>query len=86
MFKTAARKIAHNTTVPGIPGLGGKQDLRALQDLITSEKAVLHSCVLQIAFKFIGILSGRMRQVTETQRGFRTSFRRIETMGAGRGR
>ena len=47
MFKNAARKIVHNTTVPGLPGLGGKQDLRALQDLITTEKAVLHSCVLQ---------------------------------------
>ncbi|KAI0693927.1 hypothetical protein C8T65DRAFT_667425 [Cerioporus squamosus] len=43
MFKNAARKIAHNTTVPGLPGLGSKQDLRALQDLITSEKAVLNS-------------------------------------------
>ncbi|KAI0711220.1 hypothetical protein C8Q76DRAFT_797541 [Earliella scabrosa] len=40
MFKNAARKIAHNTTVPG---LAGKQDLRALQDLITAEKAVLNS-------------------------------------------
>ncbi|KAH9941303.1 uncharacterized protein BXZ73DRAFT_42005 [Epithele typhae] len=43
MFKTAARKIAHNTTMPGIPGLAGKQDLRALQDLITAEKTVLTS-------------------------------------------
>ncbi|KAI0777735.1 hypothetical protein BD413DRAFT_468189 [Trametes elegans] len=42
MFKTAARKIAHNTTMPGLPGLG-KQDLRALQELITAEKAILHS-------------------------------------------
>nr|VWO95973.1 MFS domain-containing protein [Ganoderma boninense] len=40
MFKNAARKIAHNTTVPG---LAGKQDLRSLQDLITAEKAVLNS-------------------------------------------
>ncbi|PIL27567.1 hypothetical protein GSI_10718 [Ganoderma sinense ZZ0214-1] len=40
MFKNAARKIAHNTTVPG---LAGKQDLRSLQDLITAEKAVLSS-------------------------------------------
>ena len=42
MFKNAARKIAHNTTVPG---LAGKQDLRSLQDLITAEKAVLNSYV-----------------------------------------
>ncbi|KAI0646361.1 hypothetical protein C8Q79DRAFT_909544 [Trametes meyenii] len=43
MFKTAARKIAHNTTMPGLPGLSAKQDLRALQDLITAEKAILNS-------------------------------------------
>lgn len=47
MFKNAARKIAHNTTVPG---LAGKQDLRALQDLITAEKAVLNSCVMPFVF------------------------------------
>ncbi|KAF8804854.1 hypothetical protein BYT27DRAFT_7142990 [Phlegmacium glaucopus] len=40
MFKTAATKIAHNST---IPALGGNQDLRPLQDLITAEKAVLIS-------------------------------------------
>lgn len=43
MFKTAATKIAHNST---IPALGGNQDLRPLQDLITAEKAVLISYVL----------------------------------------
>jgi len=42
MFKTAATKIAHNST---IPALGGNRDLRPLQDLITAEKAVLISCV-----------------------------------------
>ncbi|KIM38523.1 hypothetical protein M413DRAFT_447754 [Hebeloma cylindrosporum] len=40
MFKTAATKIAHNST---LPALGGNQDLRPLQDLITAEKAVLIS-------------------------------------------
>ena len=40
MFKTAATKIAHNST---IPALGGNQDLRPLQDLITAEKALLTS-------------------------------------------
>ncbi|TFY52727.1 hypothetical protein EVJ58_g9852, partial [Rhodofomes roseus] len=40
MFKTAAKKIAHNST---LPVLGGNKDLRALQDLITAEKAVLNS-------------------------------------------
>ncbi|EJF63738.1 hypothetical protein DICSQDRAFT_134340 [Dichomitus squalens LYAD-421 SS1] len=40
MFRNATRKIAHNTT---LPGLAGKQDLRSLQDLIIAEKAVLNS-------------------------------------------
>jgi len=40
MFKSAATKIAHNST---IPALSGNQDLRPLQDLITAEKAVLIS-------------------------------------------
>ncbi|KAF8147991.1 hypothetical protein B0H34DRAFT_803134 [Crassisporium funariophilum] len=40
MFKNAASKIAHNST---LPALGGNQDLRPLQDLITAEKAVLIS-------------------------------------------
>jgi hypothetical protein len=43
MFKSAATKIAHNTT---LPALGGNKDLRPLQDLITLEKNVLTSCVL----------------------------------------
>ncbi|KAF8839041.1 hypothetical protein BDN67DRAFT_932857 [Paxillus ammoniavirescens] len=40
MFKSAATKIAHNTT---IPALAGNSDLRPLQDLITAEKTVLVS-------------------------------------------
>ncbi|KAI0722123.1 hypothetical protein C8Q72DRAFT_787500 [Fomitopsis betulina] len=40
MFKLAARKIAHNST---LPVLGGNKDLRTLQELITAEKAVLQS-------------------------------------------
>ncbi|KXN81947.1 Sphingolipid long chain base-responsive protein PIL1 [Leucoagaricus sp. SymC.cos] len=40
MFRSAATKIAHNST---IPALAGNQDLRALQDLITAEKAVIIS-------------------------------------------
>ncbi|KAI9573083.1 Eisosome component PIL1/LSP1 [Boletus coccyginus] len=40
MFKSAATKIAHNTT---IPALAGHSDLRPLQDLITAEKTVLTS-------------------------------------------
>ncbi|KAJ7074510.1 hypothetical protein C8F01DRAFT_1100701 [Mycena amicta] len=38
MFKNAASKLAHNST---LPALGGNRDLRPLQDLITAEKAVL---------------------------------------------
>lgn len=40
MFKSAATKIAHSSTLPSI---GGNKDLRPLQDLITAEKAVLVS-------------------------------------------
>ncbi|KAG5637063.1 hypothetical protein H0H81_005944 [Sphagnurus paluster] len=40
MFKSAATKIAHNST---IPALGGNHDLRPLQDLILAEKQVLIS-------------------------------------------
>jgi len=40
MFKTAATKIAHNST---LPALAGNKDLRPLQDLITAEKAVIVS-------------------------------------------
>ncbi|CAA7270491.1 unnamed protein product [Cyclocybe aegerita] len=38
MFRTAATKIAHNST---LASLGGNQELRPLQDLITAEKGVL---------------------------------------------
>ncbi|TDL18994.1 hypothetical protein BD410DRAFT_792600 [Rickenella mellea] len=40
MFKSAATKIAHNST---LSSLGGNKDLKPLQDLITAEKAVLLS-------------------------------------------
>ncbi|KAH7915522.1 hypothetical protein BJ138DRAFT_1122565 [Hygrophoropsis aurantiaca] len=40
MFKSAATKLAHNST---IPSLAGNNDLRPLQDLISAEKAVLVS-------------------------------------------
>jgi hypothetical protein len=40
MFKSAATKIAHNST---IPALAGNKDLRPLQDLITAEKAIVTS-------------------------------------------
>ncbi|KAF8176340.1 hypothetical protein K438DRAFT_1607531 [Mycena galopus ATCC 62051] len=40
MFKSAATKIAHNST---LPALAGNKDLRPLQDLITLEKNVLVS-------------------------------------------
>lgn len=43
MFKSAAAKIAHNTTIPALAGTN--PDLRPLQDLITAEKSVLVSCV-----------------------------------------
>ncbi|KAJ7445939.1 hypothetical protein B0H11DRAFT_2290686 [Mycena galericulata] len=40
MFKSAATKIAHNSTLPSL-ALSGNKDLRPLQDLITAEKVVL---------------------------------------------
>jgi hypothetical protein len=40
MFKSAATKLAHNST---IPALAGNKDLRPLQDLITAEKAIITS-------------------------------------------
>ncbi|EJD07820.1 uncharacterized protein FOMMEDRAFT_71225, partial [Fomitiporia mediterranea MF3/22] len=40
MFRTAATKIAHNST---LPALAGNKDLKPLQELITSEKSVLQS-------------------------------------------
>jgi hypothetical protein len=45
MFKTAATKIAHNST---IPALAGNKDLRPLQDLISAEKTVIISSVFTI--------------------------------------
>ncbi|KAJ7582532.1 hypothetical protein C8J56DRAFT_955033 [Mycena floridula] len=41
MFKNAATKIAHNSTIPSLAV--GNKDLRPLQDLITAEKTVLLS-------------------------------------------
>ncbi|KZT19421.1 hypothetical protein NEOLEDRAFT_1041369, partial [Neolentinus lepideus HHB14362 ss-1] len=40
MFKTAATKIAHNST---LPALAGKNELRTLQDLIIAEKTVVNA-------------------------------------------
>ncbi|KAI5122848.1 hypothetical protein M0805_003142 [Coniferiporia weirii] len=40
MFRSAATKIAHNST---LPALAGNKDLRPLQELITAEKSVLQS-------------------------------------------
>ncbi|EIN13334.1 hypothetical protein PUNSTDRAFT_123417 [Punctularia strigosozonata HHB-11173 SS5] len=42
MFRSAASKLAHNST---LPSLGGNKDLRPLQDLITAEKAILQSLI-----------------------------------------
>ncbi|KAG6835375.1 hypothetical protein H0H93_002039, partial [Arthromyces matolae] len=40
MFRSAANKLAHNST---LPSLGGNNDLKPLQDLILAEKQVLTS-------------------------------------------
>lgn len=46
MFRSAATKIAHNST---LPALAINQDLRPLQDLITAEKAVILSLVSSLS-------------------------------------
>ncbi|KDQ23421.1 hypothetical protein PLEOSDRAFT_1049645 [Pleurotus ostreatus PC15] len=40
MFRSAATKLAHNST---IPALAGNKELRPLQDLITAEKGCMVS-------------------------------------------
>lgn len=42
MFKSAATKIAHNSTLPSL-AIAGNKDLRPLQDLITAEKSIVQS-------------------------------------------
>jgi len=42
MFKSAATKLAHNST---IPALAGNPELKPLQEVIATEKLVLQSCV-----------------------------------------
>ena len=46
MFKTAAKKLAHNST---IPALAGNSRLQPLQKAIAAEKVVLQSYVLSPA-------------------------------------
>ncbi|KAH9965316.1 hypothetical protein BC827DRAFT_1183818 [Russula dissimulans] len=48
MLKSAAAKLAHNST---IPALAGNKALRPLQDLITSEKAIITS-LAQLSLHF----------------------------------
>lgn len=45
MFRSAATKLAHNST---IPALAGNKELRPLQDLITAEKGCMVSYVVNI--------------------------------------
>lgn len=56
MFKVAAAKLAHNST---LPSLAGNSDLKPLQEVIATEKAVLQSCahrstpiILILTFRF----------------------------------
>ena len=80
MFKTAALKIAHNTT---IPGLAGKQDLRSLQDLITAEKTVLNSYVI-LAFQ-IRLLGSRERRLQRLSTDFARAAEALRIWGQGEG-
>ncbi|KAJ7776731.1 hypothetical protein B0H14DRAFT_2401534 [Mycena olivaceomarginata] len=56
MFKSAATKIAHNSTLPAL-ALSGNKDLRPLQELITVEKVVLVTCVME-ALRVWGVGEG----------------------------
>ncbi|TFY70239.1 hypothetical protein EVG20_g2759 [Dentipellis fragilis] len=49
MFKSAATRIAHNST---LPALAGNKDLRPLQDLITAEKSIVQS-LLKLSSDFV---------------------------------
>ena len=81
MFKTAARKIAHNSTMPG---LAGKQDLRTLQDLITAEKTVLTSCANYISQLQLSYLRVRCRlQRLSTDFGRASDALRVWGQGEG---
>jgi hypothetical protein len=60
MFKSAATKIAHNSTLPAL-ALSGNKDLRPLQDLITAEKVVLVSCAI-----FVGV-PGKLTELGVSQ-------------------
>jgi len=64
MFRTAAKKIAHNST---LPVLGGNKDLRALQELITAEKAVLNSYVTYSDSRR-SLMYGNRSQTAEAER------------------
>lgn len=48
MFRSATTRIAHNSTVPGLARIS--KDLKALQELINTEKSVMqtyvHACTL----------------------------------------
>ena len=80
MFKTAARKIAHNTTMPG---LAGKQDLRSLQDLIIAEKTVLNSYV--ISTPQIRLLGSYRRRLQRLSTDFARAAEALRIWGQGEG-
>lgn len=81
MFKTAATKIAHNST---IPALAGNKDLRPLQDLITAEKSVIVSSVsIHNCGILVWVLKLHVLKVAKAQRRLRQSLGSIADMGIG---
>jgi hypothetical protein len=84
MFKSAATRIAHNSTLPAL-ALSGNKDLRPLQDLITAEKAVLIACA---AFATIAMLIGRLFFSSRLQKlsvDFAKASEALRIWGAGEG-
>ena len=83
MFKTAATKIAHNSTIPSI---GGNKDLRPLQDLITAEKSVLTSFVIPLKCILFHILTWNpYPSLQRLSTDFAKASEALRTWGAGEG-
>ena len=78
MFKSAATKLAHNST---IPALGGNSDLKPLQEVIATEKLVMQSYVhCPTPATLIPTLSP---QPSKTRHGLYEILRRSANMGEG---
>jgi len=83
MFKTAAAKIAHNST---IPALAGNSDMRHFQDLINAEKVVLVSCVLYMHhICIVNIFIARLYRIQRLGVDITKAADSLRAWGAGEG-